>query len=79
MKPPRLRWRDNAALPLTGQIPAERDYFTLRDEVDHYAKQLEGTRSILMSSADRARREYGRNPAIIVYPHALPAEYKCPK
>ena len=32
---------------------AERDYFTLR-EADHYAKkQLEGTRSILMSSADR--------------------------
>ena len=35
---------------------AERDYFTLREEADHYAKtaQLEGIpRSILMSSADR--------------------------
>ena len=33
---------------------AERDYFTLQREADHYAsKQLEGTRSILMSSADR--------------------------
>ncbi len=27
---------------------AEQDYFTLR-EADHYAKQLEGTQSILMS------------------------------
>ena len=42
---------DNAASPRLADT-AERDYFTLR-EADHYAKQLEVSRSILMSS-DRA-------------------------
>ena len=42
---------DNAASRLADT--AERDYFTLR-EADHYAKTIKGTRSILMSSADRA-------------------------
>ena len=32
---------------------AERDYFTLRERLITMQKQLEGTRSILMSSADR--------------------------
>ena len=31
---------------------AERDYFTLRERLITMQKQLEGTRSILMSSAD---------------------------
>ena len=39
--------------PPTGEDTAERDYFTLREEAGHYAKTTEGTRSILMSSADR--------------------------
>ena len=42
---------DNAASPRLADT-AERDYFTLRERLDHYAKQLEGTH-ILMSSADR--------------------------
>ena len=32
---------------------AERDYFTLRERLITIQKQLEGTQSILMSSADR--------------------------
>ena len=40
MKPPPLSGVDNAASRLADT--AERDYFTLR-ELDHYAKQLEGT------------------------------------
>ena len=32
---------------------AERDYFTLRERLITMQKQLEGTQSILMSSADR--------------------------
>ena len=40
-------------------------------------KQLEGTRSILMSSADRVALIDGPTHAIIVSnTHALPAEYK---
>ena len=42
---------DNAASP-DWQTPLNKDYFTLR-EADHYAKTTEGTRSILMSSADK--------------------------
>ena len=41
---------DNAASPTGGRT--ERDYFTLRRLIT-IQKQLEGTRSILMSSADR--------------------------
>ena len=43
----------NAALP-DWQITVERDYFTLRERADHYAKTTgRNSRSILMSSADR--------------------------
>ena len=42
---------DNAASPRLADT-AERDYFTLRELIT-MQKQLEGTRSILMSSADR--------------------------
>ena len=43
---------DNAASPRLADT-AERDYFYPQREADHYAKQLEGTQKILMSSADR--------------------------
>ena len=44
---------DNAASP-TGRHHAERDYFTLQREADHYTKNnWKEPRSILMSSADR--------------------------
>ena len=42
---------DNAASRLADT--AEQDYFTLRERLITMQKQLEGTRSILMSSADR--------------------------
>ena len=50
VKPPPPAWIMQPSPRLADT--AERDYFTLR-EADHYAKTLEGTRSILMSSADR--------------------------
>ena len=37
---------DNAASPRLADT-AERDYFTLRREADHYAKQLEGTQKYI--------------------------------
>ena len=43
---------DNAASPRLADT-AERDYFTLRERLITMQKQLEGPRSILMSSADR--------------------------
>ena len=43
---------DNAASPRLADT-AERDYFTLRERPITMQKQLEGTRSILMSSVDR--------------------------
>ena len=43
---------DNAASPRLADT-AERDYFTLRERLITMQKQLEGTQSILMSSADR--------------------------
>ena len=42
-------------------------------------KQLEGTRSILMSSADRVAHIDGQLVIIVSNTHALPAEYKCLK
>ena len=42
---------DNAASPRLADT-AEQDYFTLRERLSTMQKQLEGTRSILMSSAD---------------------------
>ena len=43
-------------------------------------KQLEGTRSILMSSADRVAHIDGQLMQLLVNnTHALPAEYKCLK
>ena len=56
-------------------VSAERDYFTLR-EADHWQKQLEEPRSILMSSADRVAHIIGQLIAIVWAIHAL-AEYKC--
>ena len=59
---------------------AERDYFTLREEANHYTKNNWKNRSILMSSADRVAHIDGQLLAIIVSnTHALPAEYKCLK
>ena len=37
---------DNAASPRLADT-AERDYFTLREDIDHYAKQLEGTQKYI--------------------------------
>ena len=37
---------DNAASPRLADT-AERDYFTLRESADHYAKQLEGTQKYI--------------------------------
>ena len=68
---------DNAASPRLADT-AERDYFTLR-EADHYAKTTEGTRSILMSSADRVAHIDGQLMQLLYNTHALPAEYKCLK
>ena len=42
-------------------------------------KQLEGTQSILMSSADRVAHIDGQLIIIVSNTHALPAEYKYPK
>ena len=42
-------------------------------------KQLEGTRSILMSSADRVAHRRTAHAIIVSNTHALPAEYKCLK
>ena len=42
-------------------------------------KQLEGTRSILMSSADRVAYRWATHAIIVSNTHALPAEYKCLK
>ena len=38
---------DNAASPDWQTPLAERDYFTLRERLDHYAKQLEGTQKYI--------------------------------
>ena len=70
---------DNAASPWLADT-AERDYFTLRERLITMQKQLEGTRSILMSSVDRSCLYRWATHAIIVSnTHALPAEYKCLK
>ena len=58
---------------------AERDYFTLRERLITMQKQLEGTRSILMSSADRVAHRWATHAIIVSNTHALPAEYKCLK
>ena len=42
-------------------------------------KQLEGTQSILMSSADRVAHIDGQLVQLLNNTHALPAEYKCLK
>ena len=65
---------DNAASPRLADT-AERDYFTLRERLDHYANNWKEPRSILMSSADRASSYRWATHAIIVSnTHALPAE-----
>ena len=69
---------DNAASP-DWQIPAEQDYFTLRRLIT-MRKQLEGARSILMSSADGScPYRWATRTIIVSNTHALPAEYKCLK
>ena len=68
---------DNAASPRLADT-AERDYFTLRGLIT-MQKQLEGTRSILMSSADRVIYRWATHAIIVSNTHALPAEYKCLK
>ena len=55
---------DNAASPRLADT-AERDYFTLRERLITMQKQLEGTRSILMSSADRVAYRWASSAAII--------------
>ena len=67
---------DNAASRLADT--AERDYFTLRERLITMQKQLEGTQSILMSSADRVAHIDGQLMQLMTI-HALPAEYKCLK
>ena len=53
---------------------AERDYFTLRREADHYAKSnWKEPRSILMSSADRVAHRWATHAIIVSNTHALPA------
>ena len=70
---------DNAASPRLAEYrwagiisPSEREMITMQ-------KQLEGTRSILMSSADRVAHIDGQLIHIVSNTHALPAEYKCLK
>ena len=69
---------DNAASPRLADT-AERDYFTLRERLITMQKQLEGTQSILMSSADRVTHSDGQLIQCVSNTHALPAEYKCLK
>ena len=69
---------DNAAspdwqTPLNGIISPSERLITMQ-------KQLEGTQSILMSSADRvATYRWATHAIIVSNTHALPAEYKCLK
>ena len=59
---------------------AERDYFTLRREADHYAKKQLKEPVLYTSSVDRVAHIDGQLTVIIVSnTHALPAEYKCSK
>ena len=51
---------DNAASPRLADT-AERDYFTLRERLITMQKQLEGTRSILMSSRGVAHISMGNS------------------
>ena len=44
---------------------AERDYFTLRERLITMQKQLEGTRSILMSSADELPISMGNSMQLL--------------
>ena len=69
---------DNAASPRLADT-AERDYFTLRRGAITMQKQLEGTQSILMSSADRVAHIDGQLMQYCEQYTALPAEYKCLK
>ena len=65
---------DNAASPRLADT-AERDYFYLQREADHYAKNNWKNPEVLTSSADRAFISMGNFHAIIVSTHiALPAE-----
>ena len=61
----RLSGVDNAKTSPTGGPAAEQDYFTLKRLIT-MQKQLEGTWSILMSSADRVAHIDGQLIAIIV-------------
>ena len=68
--PPPPAWM--SASP-TGKDTAERDYFTLQREADHYAKTTGRTRSILMSGADRVAHIDGQLIQCVSNTHALPA------
>ena len=69
---------DNAASP-TGRHRWTH-YFHLRERLITMQKQLEGTRSILMSSADRAAHIYGQLMQLLWAIHtALPVRHKCLK
>ena len=69
---------DNAASRLADT--AERDYFTLRERLITMQKQLEGTRSILMSSADRVAHTDGQLMQLLwAIQRASSVEYKCLK
>ena len=53
---------------------AERDYFTLREAADHYAKTTgRNSRSILMSSADRAAHIDGQLMQLLWAIHTRPS------
>ena len=69
---------DNASLPRLANLRWT-GLFHLRERPDHYAKTLEGTRSILMSSADAIAISMGNSSGNVSNTHALPAEYKCLK
>ena len=76
VKPPPASGVDNAASPQLADT-AERDYFTPQREAQSLQKQLEGTRSILMSGADGVPISLGNSLIIVSNTCALPAEYKC--
>ena len=76
VKPPPPAWimqpPPDWQTPLNGIISPSERLITMQ-------KQLEGTRSILMSSADRCPYRWATHAIIVSNTHALPAEYKCLK
>ena len=68
---------DNATSP-DWQTPLNR-MLPLRERLITMQKQLEGTWSILMSSAIELPISWSAHAIIVSNTHALPAEYKCLK